>query len=865
MASALALARSKRHNTGFKSNSDAFRSGGDGFEQTQPPILLVQQTMGNKDPIMRENNWRGPAPMSTTNKVAYASHKTTDVDCLEDAEIDFGHRPPMNGSVTNRVTTVHNVPHDGWRPVTEMKAKYGNHSTGVADFELASRHGVREPGQNDIPPPVAAHGLKPMGLPAVDLVRLTLYDIYGRRGMRALTRTLKDMLGPDGNMKLDKNALVTALQHLGLDPTPQEVDELMHFFDRDRSGIIEPRELLAGIRGLTVDARRKLVRQAFKQLDPEGTGSVLMSEMLQLYDPNHHPEVLRGAASPEDVYQEFAEDWSHKRPTDPVTLGEFCEYYDDVSTMTDDDDYFELLLRNTWHVSGGKGVAACTACRRVFVEHTDGRQSVETLKNDLRIQPHEMEKMRQNLITQGISDIVEINLLDGGNTTEPGDLQRAVFENRNVHAAQASRGNWVPFRNSTQSSYDLMGGNTCGNAIKDLYPHRLCASKERKMAREDPVEFQVYTSQDPMETTSGASMAPRRNQYHTSVDEVLQTNPLALKAAQNAPDLMTRSRVLTGQPNREMNDGGYARNNGAAVVNEWETCQNPHRLHLKEAPKARVAKRLEYEGQKNMSIYKSEFRDQHKVPVSAQNFCELKKNLTGFSYQNQWHVMPPSEADLEMKRMQQTKPQLQKTGIPIVDAVRQRIFDRAGAGGFRALTRILRVMDDDGNRNLTPTEFHGGLQAYGISLTPQEMDQVLRVFDRDGSGTISITEFIRQLRGPMPERRQQLIRMAYQVLDRNSDERVTMRELLGIYDCSGHPDVVAQRKTPEQVMQDFSASWDKNNDAIITLPEFTDYYADISAGIDDDRYFELMMKNCWRLSVATPKTGTPKTPKFSRF
>ena len=139
------------------------------------------------------------------------------------------------------------------------------------------------------------------------------------------------------------------------------------------------------------------------------------------------------------------------------------------------------------------------------------------------------------------------------------------------------------------------------------------------------------------------------------------------------------------------------------------------------------------------------------------------------------------------------------------------------------------------------------------------------MFDRDGSGTISITEFIRQLRGPMPERRQQLIRMAYQVLDRNSDERVTMRELLGIYDCSGHPDVVAQRKTPEQVMQDFSASWDKNNDAIITLPEFTDYYADISAGIDDDRYFELMMKNCWRLSVATPKTGTPKTPKFSRF
>ncbi len=45
-----------------------------------------------------------------------------------------------------------------------------------------------------------------------------------------------------------------------------------------------------------------------------------------------------------------------------------------MSASVDDDDYFELVIRNAWHISGGEGWCANTTCKRVLVLHEDGSQ-----------------------------------------------------------------------------------------------------------------------------------------------------------------------------------------------------------------------------------------------------------------------------------------------------------------------------------------------------------------------------------------------------------------------------------------------------------------------------------------------------------
>jgi len=93
-----------------------------------------------------------------------------------------------------------------------------------------------------------------------------------------------------------------------------------------------------------------------------------------------------------------------------IEFQEFLEYYRDVSAGIDDDEYFELMIRNAWHISGGEGAAANTSCRRVLVTHGDGSEEVCEVMNDLGIGPKDVDKMRKKLEGQGVKDIKKITV-----------------------------------------------------------------------------------------------------------------------------------------------------------------------------------------------------------------------------------------------------------------------------------------------------------------------------------------------------------------------------------------------------------------------------------------------------------------------
>ena len=62
-----------------------------------------------------------------------------------------------------------------------------------------------------------------------------------------------------------------------------------------------------------------------------------------------------------------------------------------------------------------------------------------------------------------------------------------------------------------------------------------------------------------------------------------------------------------------------------------------------------------------------------------------------------------------------------------------------------------------------------------------------------------------------------------------------------------HPDVLAGGD-PKDVYMKFMSLWDTQvADGIVTFEEFCDYFRDVSASVDEDAYFEVMMKNAWKL------------------
>ena len=174
------------------------------------------------------------------------------------------------------------------------------------------------------------------------------------------------------------------------------------------------------------ERRLRLIGLAFQALDKTGDGVVTIEDLEMAYDPSMSPEVKSGKLSKADGLREFLKQFDTLDQDGIVTVEEFEEYYKNVSASIDDDDYFELMIRNAWHLSGGKGQYANTSNRRVMVTHADGRQSVEEIRDDLGIKATDEAGMRKRLKESGVDAVGKLGLTFGSDDTEKPKKARAT-------------------------------------------------------------------------------------------------------------------------------------------------------------------------------------------------------------------------------------------------------------------------------------------------------------------------------------------------------------------------------------------------------------------------------------------------------
>jgi calcyphosin len=166
------------------------------------------------------------------------------------------------------------------------------------------------------------------------------------------------------------------------------------------------------------DRRRSLVALAFKKLDKDGNGMLEPSDVAGAYDATKHPDVLSGKKTSTEVLREFLDTFDVGGVVDgKVTRQEFESYYDNISASIDNDDYFELMIRNAWHISGGEGWAANSANRRVLVTDSDGNQSVQEIREDLGLKADDKAGMMARLRAQG-TNASNISLFGGYDNTK---------------------------------------------------------------------------------------------------------------------------------------------------------------------------------------------------------------------------------------------------------------------------------------------------------------------------------------------------------------------------------------------------------------------------------------------------------------
>lgn len=239
----------------------------------------------------------------------------------------------------------------------------------------------------------------------------------GVSGIRGVQRAFKNY-DDNGNKNLDKYEFSKALTEMGLNVNKMQFAELMRHYDKNGDGNISFDEFLFALRGSLTERRRKFVKMAFALMDKDGSGEITLADIKSSYDAKNHPKVLSREMTEDQALEEllyaFEGDGLGGKENGGkdgrVTYEEWERYYCMVSASIDDDDYFELMMRNAWHISGGEGAMQNTTCLRVLVTHTDGRQTVEEIKNDLGLKKTDIEGIKKRLRAQGITTLKSVSI-----------------------------------------------------------------------------------------------------------------------------------------------------------------------------------------------------------------------------------------------------------------------------------------------------------------------------------------------------------------------------------------------------------------------------------------------------------------------
>jgi len=244
------------------------------------------------------------------------------------------------------------------------------------------------------------------------------FKAHGVTGIFSMGRKFR-IIDDDGNGTIEFSEFKKCIAEHALDWSDAQLKAVFDNFDTDKSGSISFDEFLKGCRDPMNSRRQQMTLMAFAIMDADKSGVIEMNDIQGKYNADKHPDVISGKRTTTEVLREFLDTFDSAEKDGKITPAEFLEYYSNVSASIDNDDYFELMMRNAWHISGGEGQCANSSCRRVLVTHTDGHQSVEEIKNDLGVDATDKDAMIANLVAQGIATVASIDLTGSADNTTP--------------------------------------------------------------------------------------------------------------------------------------------------------------------------------------------------------------------------------------------------------------------------------------------------------------------------------------------------------------------------------------------------------------------------------------------------------------
>ncbi|KAL0891933.1 hypothetical protein ABMA27_015174 [Loxostege sticticalis] len=211
-----------------------------------------------------------------------------------------------------------------------------------------------------------------------------------------------------------------------------------------------------------------------------------------------------------------------------------------------------------------------------------------------------------------------------------------------------------------------------------------------------------------------------------------------------------------------------------------------------------------------------------------------------------WHRPMSTTFREEEQLMQRSARELAHTRDPL-EKLRLLCLSH-GACGIMRLSRIFRRIHGDGDKHLNEHQFVNMLKKTALDFSEEDAKELFKRF-ANNSGYVSLDDFMIHIRPPMPDARRAKVEQAFNKLDRNGDGVISVEDIRKVYAVTSDPKYMNGEESTDQIMNKFLANFEQENivDGKVTREEFMNYYNGVSVSIDNDCYFDLMMRQQFKL------------------